>query len=39
MKIFKRVILLITFIIIVVCAAFGISGYKMYKNALNEMPL
>ena len=39
MKIFKRVILVITLIIIVVLAAFGISGYKMYKNALNEMPL
>ena len=39
MKIFKRVILVITLIIIVVCSAFVISGYKMYKNALNEMPL
>ena len=39
MKIFKRVIVVLTLIIIVVCTAFGISGYKMYKNALNEMPL
>ena len=39
MNIFKRVIVVLTLIIIVVCTAFGISGYKMYKNALNEMPL
>ena len=39
MKIFKRAILVITLIMIVICAAFGISGYKMYKNALYEMPL
>ena len=39
MNIFKRVIVVLTLIIIVVCTAFGISGYKMYRNALNEMPL
>lgn len=32
MKVFKRVILVITLIIIAFLVAFGISGYKMYKK-------